>query len=133
MTVFDVFLDGKKAGIAQFQVEGLYLKIQSSCSQIPQKLYRLWMIAGKKRVDLGIGIYNGNSFLWNKKIPLKEIESVELRFELNVNEQIQNKTFHPVSSDLAFPLFSAVQNSYFGTKNGIKGLWFKADCPQVQD
>ena len=69
-------------GTARAERQGLYLSFSCRCRLPEDGMYRIHVISGANRVDLGICIPLDGAFGMDKKLPAKRLGEGELLFEL---------------------------------------------------
>ena len=78
----DITFDSSPVGSAQMEKQGLYCLFSCRCNQPDTGLYRIHVIYGDKREDLGICVPMGDMFGMDKKLPVKKLGTGTPSFEL---------------------------------------------------
>lgn len=112
MKTFDITYNNQPVGKAKVSVEGLYYKVSCRC-QLPEKvIYRIYLISGDVKLDLGICVPQDAYFVLNKKIPVKQIQKGEFSFyvyEKRNHEEIVRSI--PVANNLPFSFIAQLEQA----------------------
>ena len=79
---YEIQYQGKSVGSVRTHKQGLYHCFHCRCSLPDDGMYRIHVISGDKREDLGICIPVEGKFGMDKKIPMKRLGEGELTFQL---------------------------------------------------
>ena len=79
---YDITLDASPVGSAQVEKQGLYYRFSCRCKLPDNGFYRIHVICGDKREDLGICVPMGDAFGMDKKLPAKKLGEGKPTFEL---------------------------------------------------
>lgn len=85
-------------------------------------MYRLIVSCGTKRENLGILIPQGESFILDKRLPVKRIGNGELSFSLIPKKESVSGTFVPISPEEPFTYISRLKKSFLIYRNGQPGI-----------
>ena len=80
--LFDITYDGAPVGTAKLEKHGLYYKFCCRCAMPDDGLYRIHILCGNEREDLGICIPMDDLFGMDKAVPVKRFGEQLLQFEL---------------------------------------------------
>lgn len=70
---YDILCDGSPVGTAKAEKQGLYYCFSCRCRLPDEGLYRIHVISGEKREDLGICVPVDGMFGMDKKLPAKRL------------------------------------------------------------
>ncbi len=79
---YDITYDGAGVGSAQMEKQGLYYNFSCRCRLPDQAIYRIHVICGGNREDLGICVPMGDMFGMDKKLAAKKLGEGTPTFEL---------------------------------------------------
>ena len=79
---YDIRFDDSLVGKAQVEKQGLYFCFSCRCRMPDEKLYRIHVISGENREDLGICIPLDGLFGMDKRLPAKRLGEGTLEFIL---------------------------------------------------
>ena len=104
---YEILYADAVVGTAQMEKEGLYYRFCCRCSLPDQGLYRIHVISGDHRENLGICIPVDGAFGMDKKIPIKRFVEEKMAFRLVpkdwsppvAQETAPETVFVPVSED----------------------------------
>lgn len=85
---YDITYEGVPVGSAQMKRQGLYYSFSCRCRLPDAGLYRVHVIAGDRREDLGICVPMGDSFGMDKMIPAKYLGVEAVAFELHPKDWV---------------------------------------------
>ncbi len=93
---YPVYCDEKEVGSVHIKKLGLYACFDGA-AQLPHKgLWRAICFCDDQRVDLGICLFDGKSYIVRKQLPEKYLKGTHFRFEV-INEGAKNKEIIRVS------------------------------------
>ena len=122
-----IHLDNEEIGVAQVTEEGLYYKIQCCCKLHERAVYRLVVLSGDKREDLGILVPEGEYFTLKKKVPRKRLGDGMLRFcVVCQNDSVQHR-FIPLSPDEPFLHIKKLKDARLQIKDDRVGVLMPKD------
>ena len=104
-----IYDDCKVVGSAKIMKEGLYYHIQCFCKPKDMKLYEVWICSEDRRISVGVCVPVEDGFFAEKRIPQKEIETVNLRFVLMLRNA-QNATYR-IECHKHFPGLRNIENA----------------------
>ena len=145
MDTYDITYDGRSVGTARMEKQGLYYVFFCRCRLPDDKLYRIHVICGENREDLGICVPMDDAFGMDKKIPSKRLGEAAPAFELLpkdwmppveiipepvepvIEEEIREpekaeELFVPVSEEEPFEYLDKLENAVFAEQNGQPGV-----------
>ena len=79
---YDIRFDDAPVGKARVEKQGLYFCFSCRCRLPDEKLYRIHVISGENREDLGICIPLDGMFGMDKRLPAKRLGEGTLEFIL---------------------------------------------------
>lgn len=79
---YDITYEGAPVGTAKLEKQGLYYKLSCRCPLPGDGLYRVHVVCGQKREDLGICVPMENLFGMDKSVPIKRLGEGQMSFEL---------------------------------------------------
>lgn len=79
---YDIICEDEAVGTAKMKRQGLYCSFSCRCRLPQEGLYRIHVICGENREDLGICVPLDNGFGMDKKIPSKRLGDGAVTFEL---------------------------------------------------
>ena len=147
----EIKFEDVSVGTAQVQKQGLYLSFSCRCRLPLEGLYRIHVICGEKREDLGICVPLDDAFGMDKKIPAKRFGEGELSFKLVPKDWTQpevtltepnvaaeekisapeeeqdfcaelSQQFIPVSEDEPFEYLDKLENAHMEICDGEPGV-----------
>lgn len=142
---YEIKYGDASAGTAQMEKQGLYCSFSCRCRLPDDGLYRIHVISGDSREDLGICVPMDGAFGMDKRIPAKRLGEGEMRFELvskdwkpqaavtpqpaepAVEEEISTpepveETFVPVSEEEPFEHLDKLENAMLAEQDGQIGI-----------
>ena len=96
---YDIMFDESPVGKAQMEKQGLYILFSCRCRLPEDGLYRIHVICGENRLDLGICVPMESAFGMDKKVPVKHYGEGTPVFELLPKDW----TPQPVVQEKAIP------------------------------
>ena len=133
MENYNVYLEDKAIGRAELRQEGLYLHVIAKCTDIPPRFYRLYLSTNLAELDLGICRCENSAYIWDRKIPLKNINGEGIRLSLDPSAISQNAGFIPIDPSQEFLHFSEIDICVYIERNGVKGVCITDHSRNVQD
>ena len=141
---YDIIFDGKTVGTAQMERERLYCCFSCRCRLPQEGLYRIHVICGENREDLGICIPIDGAFGMDKKIPSKRLGEGTAQFELvpkdwQHQEEIPPKPaaeelFVPVSEEKPFEYLDKLEHAVMEVRDGETGVLIREEpVPTEED
>lgn len=123
---FSVYYAGEHAGTADFISQGLYWKIDCRCKLPAEGFFQLVLQMQEKEINLGTLLYDGNTYILEKKIPKKTI--VKEGFFLAIREKYgKSEMYIPLKRDQPFPFIYRLINGRFTSKEGENGILLKGE------
>ena len=127
---FDVSLHDKKVGCVSVIHQGLYCKIDCTCTMKPTMIYRLLVRQGEDNLRLGIPVPEGNQLVLQTKVPAKKLDFTNVQFYLEpVKKEVHPVQyagkFAPVYPDEPFRYLSRLKECYMEIRNGQPGIVLK--------
>lgn len=124
MTSYNIMLNECVVGIAEIETEGLYLTIKAQCSPPDMQIYKLILMCGSKRTDLGICVPEDDFFSINKRIQRKLIGEGTLRFFLEIREDQRSTQFVQINSEGPFDYLDCLPSARFEKRGEACGVVF---------
>lgn len=119
---YSVTLSETPVGKVIVRQQGLYYHFSCRCDLPGDIVYRLMVICGAVRENLGILVPEKESFVINTKVPVKRIGEGNMRFILvSLREQHQS-TFIPISPEEPFAYIARLKQSFLTIQNGQPGI-----------
>ena len=100
---YEIQYEGKTAGSVRVEKQGLYHCFHCQCAMPDEKMYRIHVVAGDDREDLGICIPVDGGFGMDKRIPAKRLGEGTPVFELVPKDWIPVKEVIPEPEEIAEP------------------------------
>ena len=122
---YPVTLKGKQVGKVVVSRKGLYYHFFCRCQLKDKTIYRLFVTAEKKRINLGIPVPVGDTFILDTKQSVKNIGEGEMGFELFPRNTDFSAAFVPVISEEPFAYISRLKDSFLVIQNGQPGITIK--------
>lgn len=119
---FNVYLEKQIVGTAEIQINGLYYHICCRCKLPTGKLFRLNAICGQHTVDLGICVPFEDGFGVNKRVPVKNLDTENVLFQLSTKQGASNSIFLPLDPQKPFEKMAYLMDAKFERQNGVAGL-----------
>ena len=142
---YDVICENERVGAARMEKQGLYCCFSCRCRLPEEGLYRIHVVCGGKREDLGICIPMDGAFGMDKKIPAKRLGEGALSFELvpkdwqpqaeTVSEPAEQvfeeeilepepaqEHFIPVSEEAPFEQLDKLEHAYMEIRDDVPGI-----------
>lgn len=120
--IFQVYLGNLPAGKVQVIRQGLYYKITCRCQINGDMIYRLYAVTGDKRENLGVVVPDGDGFVLEKKIPIKQIGEKEPQYILSMGAGFDRGTFVPICPEEPFAYIDRLKTAFLETENGKIGI-----------
>ncbi len=123
--IYNIYMDGKPAGTAQAERQGLYYCITASCAA-PGR--RLRVICGEHREDLGLLVPNGQI---KARLPVRKIGEGDLCFEAVLPIQ---EVFYPIDPEEPYEHLQTLMHSRFAVVDGqpsSTGISKSSSAPSV--
>lgn len=117
MQRYDVFFQDKKVGDAFVTDEGLYKRIRCKCNLPDASIWRLYVLTGNNKTDIGICVPN-EDFVINKRISLRQLSDEILRFIIESNAKYNDCQSYFISDNMPFPQITKLGQARFLTENG---------------
>lgn len=114
--IYDVWLKDKIAGEVLISREGLYYRFLSTVWLPKSSRYHLLAYWEGGNIDLGLCVPQGESFVLNKKIPIKRFDNRRYRYILAAKTV---KQVTPIFENQPFTHLNRLPDSYFSVENNI--------------
>jgi len=89
--IYPVFLNNKQVGTIRIVKQGLYYSFEAVCTTEIMRIYRLIMVVGDIKTDLGVCVPQSGGFGFRKRLPVKNVVDGEPAFYiLHKSEQWNN-------------------------------------------
>ena len=108
-----IFWNNKDVGTAEVRENGLYYDFFCKCDVIQKGIHRIIVEDGINRVDIGICVPDGNSFILKRKIPKKYFLGKNFLFLLE-----QNQITLSVQNGMAFQYLDRIDAAHLIKQNG---------------
>lgn len=122
MHKYDVTCNGKVVGCVHLTKEGLYTRFQCTCQLPDEGIYRLYMIFGEQKTDLGVCVPTKTQYTVNRCLQSKLIPNGELSFYILSVSQNTKDSFIPISGDMPFEKISSIEHAKLCNQNGRYGI-----------
>lgn len=122
---YPVTLKGTQVGKVLVSKKGLYYHFVCRCQLSDHAIYRLFVTAGTKQINLGIPVPVGGTFVLNTKKPVKNIGKTDMLFKLFPKKEELSETFAPIISEEPFSYISRLKDSFLTLQNGQPGISIK--------
>ena len=122
---YPVKLKGKQVGKVLVSRKGLYYHFSCRCCPTDNTIYRLFVTTEKCRINLGIPVPVGETFMLNTKHAAKKIGEGEMVFTLFPSKDDNSATFVPIISEEPFSYISRLKDSFLVQQNGQPGITIK--------
>lgn len=122
MKCYNVMLNGCVVGTAATETEGLYQRFRIRCKPPDMQMYRLIVLCGSQRMDLGVCVPEDNLFVMNKRVQSKLLGEGDLQFHLEIWRNDQYTTFVPIDPQKSFDYLDRLPDARFEKKDGVWGL-----------
>ena len=119
---FSVTLRGKQVGKVLVKKQGLYYSFCCRCDLCEDAIYRLTVICGTVRENLGILVPEDGSFVLETRKPVKMIGEGDCRFTLCTKQERTSDTFVPISPEEPFAYISRLKQSFLVLREGQPGI-----------
>ena len=120
--IYEVFLGTAPVGKVQLIRQGLYYKIQCRCRIEGDMVYRLYVVTGGSRENLGVVVPEGDGFILEKRIPAKRLGEGNMQFLLSTGAGVDRGAFVPICPEEPFRYIDRLKNAFLETENGRVGI-----------
>ena len=115
-------------GAVETEAEGMYIRIRAQCTPPDRRVYRLVLLCGSQRIDLGVCVPEGNRFVVNTRIQKRMLDESALQFILETNQENEQQ-FIPVDWDKPFVYLDSLHLASFTIKDEVPGIIIQ-NCPK---
>lgn len=119
---YPVLYEKNHAGKIVVQRKGLYYHFYCRCVLPQDNIYRLIVVCNAERESLGILVPQEDSFVLNKKIPMKHIGEGNMTFTVTANREVPRGNFVPISPVEPFSYLSQLKKSFLIIRNNQLGI-----------
>lgn len=119
---YGVSICGKPAGKVSVLRQGLYYHFHCRCILTDRNIYRLMVVCGTARENLGVLVPKDNAFTLETKIPVNRIGTGDMIFTLLPQKEKHEGTFVPISPEEPFAYISRLKKSFLVLRNGQPGI-----------
>lgn len=119
MKQYDLLFEGKKIGVTEVKVNGLYYFFRCRYSGGCSRILRFYVECAGKITDLGICVPYETYFGTQCYIPIRKVGTGELRFYAAEGKQ---EEFFPVHSDEPFRQLHRIIDSKYAILDGTVGV-----------
>ena len=102
--------------------EGLYVRIICRCVMPDDEIYRLFIVQGDKRENLGVLVPEGDGLILNKRIPAKRFGGGVPAFTVSSGCGTQMGEFVPICPEEPFLYIHRLKSSFLQSENGKIGI-----------
>lgn len=120
--VYEILDNGRAAGKATVEKQGLYYRISCRCCLTGEVMHRIVVSCGEKRVDLGVLIPMEGQFGVNIRIPCKRIGEGEFQFQLLPKHDSVSGQFMAVYPEEPFAYLSRLKGAFLAHQMGKLGI-----------
>lgn len=131
VNTYDVVLDGKAAGTASFEKEGLYWKINCCCDVPGDAPYEVVLRAGEQ-INLGLLVKEEKGYCLTKRIPMKRIGEVQPSFSARARTAKSTQMFKSIVSDEPFAYLEDIKGCQLEEIDGQLGVVISQEAPDQQ-
>ena len=119
---YEVFFGKEVAGKVQLLRQGLYYRVICRCHIPGDQVYRLYVVQGGQRENLGVVVPDGDGFLLDKKIPVKRIGDEIPRFILSSGGSPLPGKFIPICPEEPFLYIDRLKTAFLESEHGKVGI-----------
>lgn len=119
---YNVMLNGRIVGTAITESEGLYIRFRIQCTPPDTEIYRLIMLCGSQRMDLGVCVPENDLLCLNKCVQRKLLREGEFQFFLETRINENHMSFVPVDSENPFDYLDCLPVARFEKRDAVSGL-----------
>ena len=112
MNHYDICLNNDVVGYATIERTGLYATFDCKCTFPTEDVYRILVKYEDGRLDLGVCVPEGLSFVVRKQIPVKLLGAGEPKFSV-IDTHKSDGNFVPISEDSSFLYLSQLTKCKF--------------------
>ena len=128
---YEVMLGKQPVGKVQVISQGLYCRIICRC-QIPgDQIYRLYVVCGSHRENLGVPVPEGDGFLLDRKVPAKRLGTGPYSFVLSCGAGVPQGTFIPICPEEPFLYIDRLNHAFLESRQGKVGIRTEIDPEAV--
>lgn len=131
VNTYDVVMDGKAAGTASFEKEGLYWKINCCCDVPGDVLYEVLLSAGE-RINLGLLVKEERGYCVTKRIPIKRIGEAQPCFTARARIAKSAEVFKTIVSDEPFAYLEDIKGCQLEEIDGQLGVMISQEASDQQ-
>lgn len=118
---YSVTWENRVVGQVRLVRSGLYTQLHCRCDLPAGEIYRLWISAGEKRMNLGVLYPEAEGFCLHRRVPTHQIPCGEPVFSIRQKSE-QPVRFVPVREDEPFAYLPLLMHSRFALRDGVPGL-----------
>ena len=118
---YSVTWENRVAGQVRLVRSGLYTELSCRCDLPTGEIYRLWVSAGEKSVNLGVLYPDSEGFCLRRRVPAHQIPTENPVFSIRQKAEISMR-FVPVREDEPFAYLPLLMHSRFAIRDGVPGL-----------
>lgn len=119
---YEVSFGNSPVGKVQLVRQGLYCRIVCRCRLPGDLVCRLFVQTDKGRENLGVVVPEGDSFLLDKKIPVKRLGNGPLRFALSSGAGPLPGRFIPICPEEPFYYIERLKDAFLESEQGKVGI-----------
>ena len=131
VNTYDVVMDGKAAGTASFEKEGLYWKINCCCDVPGDVPYEVLLSAGE-RINLGLLVKEERGYCVTKRIPIKRIGEAQPCFTARARIAKSAEVFKTIVSDEPFAYLEDIKGCQLEEIDGQLGVMISHEASDQQ-
>lgn len=122
MKTYQVRFNECVVGTATAETEGLYIRFHVACKPPDMQIYRLILLCGSQRMDLGICVPENDLFCIHKRIQSKQLKEGTMEFILEPQDSKKQASFIPLDSNKPFEYFNCLYAARFEKRDTVCGL-----------
>ena len=120
----EVFLGDRPVGKLQIIKQGLYYRLICRCRIPEDGIYRLFVVTGKGRENLGVVVPEDGGFVLDRKIPVRQLADCT-GFLLSARSGEDDGKFVPIYPEEPFSYLAHLESAFLGVQNGQIGAMWK--------
>lgn len=92
------------------------------CRNVGDGIYRVLLVCGQLRENLGVLMPQNGGFLLDKKIPAKRLGQGIPEFRLTAHQEQASRIFVPVYPDEPFSYIHKLEDAFLEQRDGKQGI-----------
>ena len=119
---YEVYLGDRPAGKVQLIVNGLYVRVICRCLVPKDQVYRLYLVCGGHKENIGVVVPESDGFVLDKQIPVKRFGTGKIQFVLSSGTCGMTGEFVPICPEEPFSYIDRLKNAFLETEHGKIGI-----------